>query len=102
MKLITKALLASSVFALAFAVGVTSPTFVGGDTAVAGMTDDPHDNGGNGSGSGDEGGGGGGGSGDSSGGHGGGGGSGHDGHGGGGGGGGGRDGDRGGGGGANP
>ena len=35
MKLMTRALLASSVFALTFAVGVTSPTFVGGDTAVA-------------------------------------------------------------------
>ena len=59
MKLITKVLLASSVFALAFAVGVTSPTFVGGDTAIAGETDDPHDNGNSGGSDGDRGGGGG-------------------------------------------
>ena len=74
MKLITKALLASSVFALTFAVGVTSPTFVGGDTAMAGETGGNHAEGGDGGGDGGEGVGAGSGSGDSSGGHGGGGG----------------------------
>jgi hypothetical protein len=74
MKIIAKALLASSVFALTFAVGVTSPTFVGGDTAMATSSDGAGQGSGEGEGEGDSSGGGGGGGG----GH-----DGHDGHGGG-------------------